>query len=159
MNQNTNNFYKKGKNMNREENKSLVKKHEDDIKKWIKDGIDSATVDFCNEFGEEIAHSMSASQIRNVFGEMRRIDIKLSTQSSTSFEKQKPSFIMLKPRLAYAVKRHNNKGIREFNELFVTGFDTVLKENDSKEEEKRFKNFMLLLEGVLAYHKFYGGKE
>ena len=69
---------------------------------------------------------------------------------------------MLKPLLAYAVGRDkNNKGINktrieEFTEEVTKAIDAVLAGNDLK---ANYKNFVNILESIVAYHKRYGGKE
>ncbi|HAJ98959.1 MAG TPA: type III-A CRISPR-associated protein Csm2 [Bacteroidales bacterium] len=123
-----------------------------DFKKWIKSQIDNKTVEFADKFGMQIKiGGLTTSQIRNFFGEMRRIQMK-------GFENQKPSFFLLKPKLAYAVKRHDNKGMRNFYELFDEVYRLIDVEN-VVEGEKNYKNMMEIMEAVLAYHKFHGGRE
>ncbi len=124
------------------------------IKKWVSDKIDKETIDFADKFGEKIAAKrggMSTSQIRNVFGEMRRIQL-------NGYKNQKTDFLLLKAKLAYAVKRNKNDGIEDFFKFFEKAYDAVDKDNDDN-GEKSFKNMMDLMEAVLAYHKYHGGKE
>lgn len=82
---------------------------------------------------------------------MRRIQMK-------GFRNEITAFLLLKPKLAYAVKRNENYGLKDFFEFFKKCFDNV-NTKDIKEGEKNFKNFMQLTEAVLAYHKYHGGKE
>lgn len=124
------------------------------INDWITKQIDDKTIEFADIFGKQIANSktgMSTSQIRNVFGEMRRIQM-------NGYTSQKPSFLLLKAKLAYAVKRNKNKGIEDFFRLFEIAYGDVDKQNDEN-GEKHFENLMNLMEAVLAYHKYHGGKE
>jgi CRISPR-associated protein Csm2 len=121
------------------------------IEAWIKNGIDKSTIDFSNQFARFIANDLTTSQIRTVFGEMRRIQM-------NNYIKEKTSFLLLKPKLAYAVKRHKSKGLSKFYDLFSIAYDAV-NTSDDKEGEPHFANMMNLLESILAYHKFHGGKE
>ncbi len=122
------------------------------IAEWVKNGITEESVKKANEIGEMLAtNKLTTSQIRNIFGEMRRIQMK-------GYKNEKASFLMLKPKLAYAVKRNDNKGTRSFYSLFCDGFDAIDKKNDDN-GEKQFNNFMQILEAILAYHKYHGGKE
>lgn len=129
------------------------------IQKWIKDGIDDDTVKKAFELGKLLVepsgkkdhNSLTTSQIRNVFGELRRIQL-------NGFKKEKTSFLLVKPKLAYAVKRHGKKGIQEFNMIFIAAYDAMDLKNDEL-AEKQFKNLMDIMEAILAYHKFHGGKE
>jgi CRISPR-associated protein Csm2 len=93
--------------------------------------------------------SLTTSQIRIAFGEMRKIQ-------SNGYKKS--SFLMLKPKLAYAVKRHDKKGLNEFYKIFVWAYDAVDTQNE-QDALKHFENFMQIMEALLAYHKFHGGRE
>ncbi len=120
--------------------------HKGNIQNWINSGISKDTVTFADGFGKFIANNgLTTSQIRTAFGEMRRIQI-------NGYEGLKTDFILLKPKLAYAVKRHNKPGLTKFFDFFSIGYEVV-------DSEIQFKNFMQLMEAVLAYHKYYDGKE
>ena len=125
------------------------------ISTWVIEGIkNSEAVAFANTFGKVIKDgNLTTSQIRNVFGEMRRIQL-------NGYIKEKSSFILLLPKLAYAVKRQTSQkagdGIKDFYEFFKTGYDSI-NFNDDQTGAVNFKNFMELTEAVLAYHKFHGG--
>lgn len=92
--------------------------------------------------------SFSTSQLRSFFSEIRRIELK-------GFEKSKSNFIMLKPKLAYAVARNKSKASEKKYKLFKEVVESLLKKVDSKE---KFKNFVLFMEAVVAYHKAFGGE-
>ncbi len=128
------------------------KKLTQSIFEWVKNGITEKTVEEADRIGKFLANNkLTTSQIRNIFGEMRRIQMR-------GYEKEKSAFLLLKPKLAYAVKRNDNEGIKEFYRIFCDGFDAVDKMNDEKGKE-HFNNFMQILEAILAFHKYYGGKE
>jgi len=123
-----------------------------EIINWVKNGVDKSTVEFADKFGMYIAsNGLTTSQIRTTFGEMRRIQM-------NEYAKEKTAFILLKPKLAYAVKRHGKRGLDMFYEFFKIAYDVVDTKSDS-EGSKHFNNMMNLMEAVLAYHKFHGGKE
>lgn len=108
-----------------------------------------------NEMNEIIRYNkeegLTTSQIRNVFGEMRRIQMK-------GYKEEKTSFLLLKPKLAYAVKRHKKQGIQLFYEVFSIAYDAV-DTNNYDQGKIHFNNFMNLMEAIIAYHKYHGGKE
>lgn len=123
-----------------------------DVTSCVKNGINEEMVLKAEKTGKFLADcKLTTSQIRNIFGEMRRIQM-------NGYEKEKASFILLKPKLAYTVKRNFNKGIEKFYEIFCWGYDAIDKSNDN-EGKCQFQNFLNLLEAILAYHKYYGGKE
>jgi CRISPR-associated protein Csm2 len=128
------------------------------IQHWIKHGIDKNAIEEASRYGKELAApgndpkiGLTTSQIRNVFGELRRIQM-------NGYEKLKTDFLLTKPKLAYAAKRHNKMGVKLFYQLYTAAYDAVNVDND-QEGKKHFENLMQFMEAVLAYHKYYGGKE
>lgn len=120
--------------------------------------IDESVIVWLDSFGKFLAKSsdnepnpISASQIRKFFGEVKKIE--------ADFERRKGDVILLKPKLAYSVGKdysvrsgRASSKIKEFYEELTRGIDKV---NSTK---SNFKNFVKLLEGIVAYHRFYGGK-
>jgi CRISPR-associated protein Csm2 len=117
-------------------------------------------IEFAEQFGKEIvSQGLTTSQIRNFFGEVRRIQMK-------GIENEKTAFLLLKPKLAYAAKRAERTGAVMFKDIVLKAHDVVMEAHDVVMEAKdnngefkaRFKNFVDFLEAILAYHKVYGGK-
>jgi len=103
---------------------------------------------FDNKTGKEFVNkdkSLSTSQLRNFFGEIRRIQL-------NGFEKNKNSFFMLKPKLAYAVARAKN---REKIEIFQKIINPLMSEVKSEIE---YNNFVQFVEATVAFHKAFGGE-
>lgn len=122
------------------------------IKAWVGNEINKETILFADDFGKFAAtNGLTTSQIRIAFGELRKIQM-------NGFKDEKTSFIMLKAKLAYAVKRHDKPGLSEFYKLFSTAYD-VVDTNNIEIGTKQFDNLLQIIEAVLAYHKFHGGKE
>lgn len=115
--------------------------------KWIQVNADKQLVQFASEAGKYMAkNGLTNSKIRSIYGEIKRIQMGV-------FEQEKPSFYLLKPKVAYELGRdQKNEGLKLFKIIFDKCFDIV-------EDEKTFKNFSNLIEAILAYHKAYGGKE
>lgn len=90
---------------------------------------------------------MSTSQIRKFFGEIKRIQ--------ADFENCKGEIVLLDPKIAYSVGRAKKEGpskIEDFYNLvnpLLTGI---------KEDKSRFKNFVSIVEAIVAYHKEAGGQ-
>ena len=121
-------------------------------KEWIIIGAEKSMDDFAKNAGEFMAplddrdkQGMTNSQIRNVFGEIKRIQMK-------GFDDQgsKSSFYLLKAKVAYAHGRQKTKGMDLFKKIFDLGWDLV-------DTDQKYKNFCDLLEAILAYHKAFGG--
>lgn len=113
---------------------------------WIENGIDREAVNFTEKLGKFISNNgMTPSQIRNVFGEIKRIQIK-------GYEIEKASFYLLKPKFAYAAKRNKSDGINEMKKIFDSAHAAV-------NNETSFSNFVDFYESILAYHKAFSNKE
>lgn len=133
--------------------------------KWIKDKVDKDTVDFARRFaaflvesykddtrGNQRVFELKTNQLRKFFGAVKNFQLK--TQLTDVFNESE--FIMLKPKLAYAVGRvkqqHKNDQIRikDFAEVISKAIDFVIESNN---KEKAFKNFVNFFEAIVAYHK------
>lgn len=112
---------------------------------WITKGFEKETVRYTDDFGKFLCvQGLTTSQIRNVYGELKRIQMK-------GFDDEKTSFYLLKPKMAYSVARNNNKGQKQLGAVFNKAFDCI-------ENKDHFKNLMDFMEAILAYHKSHGGK-
>lgn len=120
----------------------------------IQEKITGETVQFAEEFGkhlakkEETEEPLTTSQLRKFFGEVKR-------QQMTVYDSTK--FVMLKPKLAYAVGRARQNGkkgkrqkIEDFYKVMADAIDTV---EASADKPKAFKNFITAFEAIVAYHK------
>lgn len=117
------------------------------IKPWIEVGADQSLPAFAEKLGEAMAlNELTNSKIRSIYGEIKRIQI-------SSYEKEKSSFFLLRPKVAYAMGRDpKNKGLNLFKQLFDKASVYVT-------DSKSYINFCNLIEAILAYHKAYGGKD
>ncbi len=117
-------------------------------KAWISSGIDAAGVDFCQRAAIFLKdNKMSASYIRNIFGELKRIETK-------GFDKSRTDFYMLRPKVAYSTARATNRDMDM--SLFREIFDKIVPlVNDSF----TFKNMVNMIEAIIAFHKAEGGKD
>lgn len=122
-----------------------------EIQNWIKSGISKDTITYAEAMGRKLKEDgLTTSQIRNVFGEMRKIQM-------NGFEGEKANFLLLRPKLAYAAKRQSAKGMDSFYNLFCVAFDAV-ETDDMNKAPKQFDQLLQVMEAVLAYHKFHGGQ-
>ena len=145
--------------------------------KWISSSINEKTIDYtknlgfflCQYFRDDKGNikmgkgALSNSQIRNVFGEVKRIQMKLkgSTNKQEIWNSIKPSFLLLQPKLAYAAGRAAQKQrksvLPKLKDVLTIAIKAV--EADKLNAYERYENFVDFLESVLAFHKVYGGKE
>lgn len=118
-------------------------------KEWIADGANAEMVQTVESIGNELEkQGLSSSQIRNVYGEIKRIQM-------GGFDKNKSSFYLLKPKVAYAYGRSIKARGESGMELFKAVFDKLSTEVHDKNS---FDNFAAFFEAVIAYHKAAGGK-
>lgn len=139
-------------NQNKNDNKPKIDAKEEAAKifaknkflvSWIENGADEALPDYAEFIGKAMAdNKLTSSKIRSVYGEIKRIQI-------GEFAKEKSSFYLLRPKVAYAVGRDKeNIGLQ----LFKLVFDKSAKCVKDKDTFLHFANFM---EAVLAYHRAY----
>lgn len=125
---------------------------------WINKGIDAECVKFCEALAKKLSdvddegnsgrNKVSSSFLRNIFGEIRRIQAK-------GFEVSKPDFYMLRPKVAYAAARAKTRkdsgDPTPFREIYNKMADQVKTASD-------FNNMVSMIEAIVAYHKVYNPK-
>lgn len=133
--------------------------------KWIHDGITEDAIKWADTFGENLSKQegkfeqrpLTTSQLRKFFGELKRID--------TNRQKRLGDVLLLKPMLAYAVGRDKNAEgktktkIDLFEREVSKGLSAIRKDSNGNYLESDFKNFVKLIEAVVAYHKYHGGEK
>lgn len=152
-NNNSNGYVQRGNgSQNKNDNKPKIDAKEEAAKifaknkflvSWIENGADEALPDYAEFIGKAMAdNKLTSSKIRSVYGEIKRIQM-------GEFAKEKASFYLLRPKVAYAVGRDKeNIGLQ----LFKLVFDKSAKCVKDKDTFLHFANFM---EAVLAYHRAY----
>lgn len=133
---------------------------------WITNGIDSDCIDYAEAMGEHLCslengrpgrNALTNSQIRNFFGEVKRIQQMIGTDEK-KWQENQSDFQLLRPKLAYAesrvVKSNRNSTIKDFRTVIEAAHRAV-----EKDKLNHFKNFVDFMEAVLAYHKASGGKD
>lgn len=137
---------------------------------WITNQIDGHCIQFMEDFGYHIcatykdergrlksnkANAVTTSQIRNIFGEIKRLDVRLGSSNWDELEHQ---FLMIRPKIAYAAARvlsqkpSRNSRIKDLKIVLENAHGAV-------SDAVSFKRFSQLMEGIIAYHKVYGGKD
>ena len=110
------------------------------------DKVTEETVKFAKRFGtylgkdenSPVKNKLTTNQLRKFFGEIKR-------QQLRGYDKSE--FVLLKPKLAYAVGRDTNKTkIDDFYRVISSAMDYVT-------DERQFNNFVSIFEAIVAYHK------
>lgn len=132
------------------------------ISGWVSGGLDETGERYTEAFGKWLAdNKLTTNQIRNVFGEVRRIQMKGTTRTFDS------ELLLLKPKLAYAKARKSQSGkgaeksAEALQKVLSAGIDAIFfvgHKDRPQEKFDRFENFVNFFEAVLAYHRAYGGK-
>lgn len=109
--------------------------------------------------GERIKSDVTTSQVRNIFGPVRQIQLRW--RADTPQEEAEQAFrqvMLLRPKLAYQAKRMNKPGFYDLEKILGAAIDEIGKAQDLKERYARFRRFVEFFEAILAYHTAAGGK-
>jgi len=93
------------------------------------------------------AIDLKMNQIRRFLVAARKIETEIK---SKSFEAVSDTIVLLRPKLAYAAGREQ-KVVPLMNVL-----DPAIK--SAAQSRENFKKFLKLIESIIAFHKYYGGK-
>ena len=110
-------------------------------------GIFLVDLDYRGRIGRR-RDGISTSQIRNIFGEVRQIEMERKSNPEASWVRLQ----LLRPKLAYTAKKANKDRAIIFSEVLSTAILNI----ESKDEN--FKRFVNLFEAILAYHRAHGGR-
>jgi CRISPR-associated protein Csm2 len=131
---------------------SSIKISEGDLKKIIQEGNTKLLVERAEQIGETLARQLTTSQIRNIFGTVRQIEMSWTTQATEDERRWAARQLMLlKPKLAYQARRERGKGVEQLAGILVPAIDLV------GEDQQRFQQFVDFFEAILAYHTAHGG--
>jgi len=111
-------------------------------------------VEEAEEIGKFVANrgrGLATSQIRNVFGAVKKLEIKAKTSHEIS-ETAHSELLLLIPRLAYMDARAKKRESKELKEILSFAIKEI------KGDFERFLNFCKFFEAILAYHRASGGK-
>ena len=113
---------------------------------WIKNDIDKECVDFCEKVAKYLAEAkVSSSLLRNIYGELKRIEAK-------GFELCKTDFFLLRPKVAYTIVRNEKN---DYAQLFNAVYQ---KTSSNTSNEAHFSNLVRMCEAIIAFHKTHNPK-
>ena len=123
-----------------------IRKYSQEIEKYKNSGLKDIPAEKIVTIGKHIGkilkdRNAKTTQIRKFLDAVRKIQVRFD----------KDSVIMLKPKLAYTVGRHRN--LEPLIQILDPAIDAGAKDEES------FKKLVYLIETVVAYHRFYGGRD
>ncbi|WKZ18792.1 MAG: type III-A CRISPR-associated protein Csm2 [Candidatus Jettenia sp. CY-1] len=132
---------------------SLVNKIKQQLQSFASSGLKNLPandlISIANEMGKHLKDlDLKTTQIRRFLDGVRKIDV----QSDKGKNFNSDLVVLLKPKLAYAAGRDQTKimPLMQVLEPAITA--------GSKTYED-FKRLLALIEGIVAYHRFHGGRD
>jgi CRISPR-associated protein Csm2 len=135
-------------------------------KEWIEAEINDDCIQFMEDFGLFLCDKKNAeerfpgfkavttSQMRNIFSEVKRIEVKVINEEQ--YEKNRSHILLLRPKIAYNTARvlasKRDSKMIDLREVLEKGLLAI-------KDYQQFKRFSQFFEGIIAYHKVYGGKD
>ena len=130
-----------------------------DIRQFIQsDESAKDMVEFADNFALNKIKSVSTSQIRNIYGTVKKLEMTEKKLEMTGLNpKTYRQLLLLKPKLAYAKGREKNRKKQEAYSQLETIIGQAIDAIDPNKVET-FTRFCQFFEAILAYHKAHGGK-
>ncbi len=123
----------------------------------VTQGDAKALVTEAETLGKQLAQQrLSTSQIRNIFGTVRRIEMNWPENPQDDADRERArkaqrDLLLLKPKMAYQAKRERGRGVKMLTDVLSEAIDLV------GDNRTYFQNFVDFFEAILAYHKANGG--
>lgn len=136
-----------------EKKESPVSEIKKKIESYKSSGLKGLSADDLIEIAQKMGNylkelDLKTTQVRKFLDGVRRIDV--MSEKGKNFNRE--MVILLRPKLAYAAGRDPQK-IGPLMEILDPAITAGSKSYDD------FKKLIALIEGIMAYHKYYGGKD
>src|SRR6476620_6097336 len=96
-----------------------------EAKQIIVEGNINTLVDAAQRIGQDIARQLTTNQIRNFFGEVRRIEMNWRTDSPEAADKAYRQVVLLQPKLAYQAKKEKGRGVEQLQEVLTPCIEEI----------------------------------
>jgi CRISPR-associated protein Csm2 len=138
----------------------------------VRDGDVGKLVDAAKTVGNDLARQLTTYQIRNVFGEVRQIEMswpeypeekqgRALTEDELArrrnAEQAYRRTVLLRPKLAYQARAERGRGVLELQNVLDPCLKVIQEAGDFKTRRLYFQRFVDFFEAILAYHKAAGG--
>ncbi|MEM7128530.1 MAG: type III-A CRISPR-associated protein Csm2 [Chloroflexota bacterium] len=128
----------------------------DDLNAIILDGKPDVLVTKADAFGRDLANKrLTKNQIRNVFGEVRKIEAQWSDPEREARDNVR-RLLLLKPRMAYQAEREPRA--KPLLDVLSEAINLVVREDGPQTQHKRFGYFVEMFEAILAFHTAQEGE-
>ena len=110
-------------------------------------------LELLEKYGNYLANRvrLNTNQIRKFFDTVKKIEIEFQKPGEISETQVRQRVLRLKPSLAYAVARQQRK-LKPFADVIYQAIEMV-------KTKKDFIYFVEFVESIIAYHKYYGGRD
>jgi CRISPR-associated protein Csm2 len=117
-----------------------------------------------------VKQNVKTNQLRKFLDAINQLKAKLNLEGKTNITNIEIALQMLKPKLAYAAGRADKKkgeeaGIKSLEAVIAAAVDKMIQaravqsDNDLVDFREDFERLANLIEAIIAYHKFEGGKD
>jgi len=104
-------------------------------------------VEEADRIGNALAGSLTTSQIRSLFGEVRSIEGDWQHDPKRAHRR----LVLLKPKMAYRARKESGPAVGHLVSVLSPAVDLV------GGDSANFSRFVEFFEAILAYHKAHGG--
>lgn len=98
---------------------------------------------------------LKTNQIRKFLDAVKRLKVKLAQDKEESFSVIEDELFLLKPKLAYAAVRQQDRRSNPVKPLS----DVISEAIDKVKDSPDFYRLVQMIESIIAYHKAAGGKD
>jgi CRISPR-associated protein Csm2 len=92
-------------------------------------------VDTAKQIGQELARQLTTSQIRNIFGEVRRIEMNWRAETEDDAKEAYRKVVLLQPKMAYQARRERGRGVEMLQEVLDPCIEEIRKAPEGKRKE------------------------
>ncbi len=111
-------------------------------------GDSKKLVENARKLGEHLGGRLSTSQIRSIFSEVKQMR-----------RYNEDRLNLLRPKMAYTAGKHGSRVQGKLVGPIVDLQEILDKCIERISSEEEFENFKSFFEAILAYHRYYGGRE
>lgn len=152
----------RGKHMRQQETVPTISEEErNQIKTIIEKGDPETLVALAERAGQELKRlEATRSQVRNVFGTVRQIQMRWQRPDSPGALASYRDVVLLRPKLAYYAnkeKKEKARGMQYLQSVLTPALELI--RGDEAERYQRFNRFVDFFEAIVAYHQAAGAKD